>query len=349
MQIVRGGRIFCFKQSAAPATLFAEARNIVRRGRSYAASLPSDSPKRKRVSKDERRAMIESFITRYRSVNAGKFPSASAAQKEVGGSYYVVRKVLQELEYNSKVCSSNSSFENLSGKVVNKEEKSFSEVQVVSTAVRVQNDTCTEAIDDVKMLDSDDKQLEAEGVLRVYSSEEETFSKGVLKPQTPGSHYDFVLEENIVLKDDAKSLEKQEDAKVEDAGKDSYDKFQIVPDKQKSVEVSDQHLESAEECKTESHGVQSDFVGVKGDLVKIETEVGHAEGDEKEQIASEELLNSGGPELKAEHHRQSSEEEKHARNFLSEQSDDAEFSKKSTLWGNLKSFADGIINMWRKL
>ena len=116
-----------------------------------------------------------------------------------------------------------------------------------------------------------------------------------------------------MLKGDTKSLEKQEDDKVEDAGIDSSDKFLTVPDKQKIVEASDQHFESEEECKTESQGVQSDFGVVEGDLPKEETEIGNAEGDEEEQTASKEILNSGISELKAEHHQQFPEKEKYAR------------------------------------
>ncbi|XVF09365.1 hypothetical protein REPUB_Repub07fG0086400 [Reevesia pubescens] len=407
MQIVRGGRVLWLKYSAAPpASVASTSTNIVRRGRSYAAS-PSEahSLKRKKVSKDQRRALIQSFVSRYRSMNAGKFPPPSVAKKEVGGSYYVVKKVLQELEYESKLSSSNSSYENLSGKVINKEDKSFSAVEVVSTAVGVQDDTSREATDDVKMLDTNDKQLEADRVLQAYTSAEEIFSEVVLKPHTPGSHCDFVLEDKSVLKGDAmslekqkddkvedagldssykfltvpdkekivesdqyleseeckmeskgvqsdfgdaKSLEKQENDKLEDAGIDSSDRFLTVPDKEKIVEASDQHLET-EECKTESKGVQSHFGGIQGDLLKEETEIGSEEGDNKEQMVSKELLKSGSPEHKAERQQQFTEEDKYGRNLASEQTDDAESSKKSNLWRNLKSLADGIINMWRKL
>ena len=52
------------------------------------------------------------------------------------------------------------------------------------------------------------------------------------------------------------------------------------------MEASDQHLESEEQCKTESQGVRSDFAVVEGDLLKEETEIGNAEGDEKEQTIS---------------------------------------------------------------
>jgi molybdenum-dependent DNA-binding transcriptional regulator ModE len=41
-------------------------------------------------------------------MNAGKFPTISAAKKEVGGSYYTIRKIIQELEYNSKISPSDS-------------------------------------------------------------------------------------------------------------------------------------------------------------------------------------------------------------------------------------------------
>ncbi|XVF53698.1 hypothetical protein PTKIN_Ptkin05aG0119700 [Pterospermum kingtungense] len=256
MLFARGGRRgFCSNYTAAPATFFGEATNIVRRGRSNAAaSLPSDPPNPKKVSKDERRALIESFVSRYKSMNAGKFPSATAAQKEVGGSYYFIRKILQELEHKSKLGPSNGSYDSISGKVVSKEDKSFSVAETVATAVGDKDETCTEAMDG-NMLDTNDKQLEADGVLQVYTLAEETSSEVVLNPQTPGSHSDFVLEENSSLNNDVESLEKQVDGKVEDAEIDASDKFLRVLDKQ-MVEASDQHLESEKFYKAESQGVQ---------------------------------------------------------------------------------------------
>lgn len=53
---------------------------------------------------------------RYRETHAGKFPSISDAQKQVGGNYYFIRKIVQELEYKSKISSSNSGNKNFSGK-----------------------------------------------------------------------------------------------------------------------------------------------------------------------------------------------------------------------------------------
>lgn len=40
---------------------------------------------------------------RYRAMNGGKFPPAYAAMKEVGGGYYNVKKIVQEMQYNAKM------------------------------------------------------------------------------------------------------------------------------------------------------------------------------------------------------------------------------------------------------
>lgn len=51
--------------------------------------------------------MITGPRCRYRISNAGKFPTISAAQKEVGGSYYVIRQILQEIQYEFKLSNVN--------------------------------------------------------------------------------------------------------------------------------------------------------------------------------------------------------------------------------------------------
>ncbi|GFP96372.1 hypothetical protein PHJA_001781300 [Phtheirospermum japonicum] len=110
--------------------------NIQWSGRSYAASASSEAHETKkargRVSKDVRKSMVENFVNKsmrwllllvnsrcsqkdesvtdlYRETNAGKFPTASEAMKDVGGSYYVIREILQELIYNSKISPTASS------------------------------------------------------------------------------------------------------------------------------------------------------------------------------------------------------------------------------------------------
>ncbi|CAH8386360.1 unnamed protein product [Eruca vesicaria subsp. sativa] len=85
-------------------TLSATRRNahLLRIPRLYSSpavsqSLTTSKPS-KRLSKDDRRVVVESFVTKYRAANAGKFPTLKATVKEVGGGYYVVRDIYQELK-----------------------------------------------------------------------------------------------------------------------------------------------------------------------------------------------------------------------------------------------------------
>lgn len=110
------------------------------------------------------------FFHRYKSNHAGKFPTVSVVRKEVGGHYYTIRKMLQELEYKSKLCSSDNKTEKLSEKEVPKEVESLAEGEgeVVSPAVGIQDDSQTVAMGN---------QLEAEGELKV----EMTLSQELVK------------------------------------------------------------------------------------------------------------------------------------------------------------------------
>ncbi|GAB2219595.1 hypothetical protein Droror1_Dr00007232 [Drosera rotundifolia] len=79
------------------------------RQRLFGAVATSDAAKgdriRRRVTKDDRKSMVESYVNKYRLTNAGKFPTISDARKEVGGSHYTIRKIMQELQHNSKLNS----------------------------------------------------------------------------------------------------------------------------------------------------------------------------------------------------------------------------------------------------
>lgn len=151
MQIARGVVNFPSKNSSnlrlilfKSQTVFTEITNVVQgsniqsRGKSYAASVPCDVPKiqkgRKRVSKDQRKAMVESFVNKYRSMNAGKFPAASDAQKQVGGNYYIVRQILQELEYNSKIPPLQQSSKNIFTKKLTEENEPLAEIEEASVS-----------------------------------------------------------------------------------------------------------------------------------------------------------------------------------------------------------------------
>uniref|UniRef100_A0ACD5V3A8 Uncharacterized protein n=1 Tax=Avena sativa TaxID=4498 RepID=A0ACD5V3A8_AVESA len=101
-----------FSSSASSKKVFSGISHAVARSsyrplcwKTHEASLSAeDTPKvQKRVSKQERRARVEEFVKNYRSSHEGKFPSATSVRQQVGGSYYILWALLQELEYNSKL------------------------------------------------------------------------------------------------------------------------------------------------------------------------------------------------------------------------------------------------------
>ncbi|XP_057538755.1 uncharacterized protein LOC130816133 isoform X2 [Amaranthus tricolor] len=75
-------------------------------GTAAARDVPiNNATSRKRISYLERKAMAEAYIDEYRVMNAGKFPTIKNVQKKIGGSYYRIKAILQECEYNANVSS----------------------------------------------------------------------------------------------------------------------------------------------------------------------------------------------------------------------------------------------------
>lgn len=75
-------------------------------GRTLALARCSDSPgkkTRRRLTKETRRTMVESFIKKYQGCNNGDFPSLNLTHKEVGGSFYTVREIVRELIQENRV------------------------------------------------------------------------------------------------------------------------------------------------------------------------------------------------------------------------------------------------------
>ncbi|XP_078446402.1 uncharacterized protein LOC144715333 isoform X2 [Wolffia australiana] len=64
---------------------------------------------RSRMTKEERKKVVESFVTRHRASNNGKFPSLNLTHKEVGGSFYIVREIVREIiQENRILCPGNT-------------------------------------------------------------------------------------------------------------------------------------------------------------------------------------------------------------------------------------------------
>ncbi|XVF75656.1 hypothetical protein PTKIN_Ptkin13bG0204500 [Pterospermum kingtungense] len=56
-----------------------------------------------RRSKEERKALVESFIKKYQKSNNGNFPSLNLTHKEVGGSFYIIREIVREIIQENRV------------------------------------------------------------------------------------------------------------------------------------------------------------------------------------------------------------------------------------------------------
>ncbi|XP_031270018.1 uncharacterized protein LOC116128436 isoform X2 [Pistacia vera] len=232
----------------------------------------------------------------YRATHNGKFPTVTNAQKNVGGSFYVIRTILQELEYESKMSSSDRRTDKNLGVGVIKKNKVTVDVDV---DVESQNELHKIVAQDVEIVDTSDRHLETEGGPLASSVAGRTLFEEVAKPAVHGGQ------------------------------------------------------SGSEDGEKEAVGVSSNFVASERRILEGETEeVSHphlVNADEKEeQNKSDYLLDPGDVKRKDEPYKGSSEPEQNAVDNSSSEAKD-EVSKKSTLWGNLKSFADGFINMWKKL
>ncbi|KAM1363086.1 hypothetical protein EV2_028814 [Malus domestica] len=75
-------------------------------GQTFALAKNNESEGRRsriRRSKEERKAMVESFIKKYQNINNGSFPSLNLTHKEVGGSFYTVREIVRDIIQENRV------------------------------------------------------------------------------------------------------------------------------------------------------------------------------------------------------------------------------------------------------
>ncbi|KAI3860373.1 hypothetical protein MKW92_020484 [Papaver armeniacum] len=110
----------------------------IRCSRAFAASAPSGASKResncKRVPLDERRGMVEAFVENYKTLNGGKFPTITEIRKQMGGSHYTIRRLVQELDHKSKTSHVSEADQHLlQTKVPKKEDQGFNKVEEITS------------------------------------------------------------------------------------------------------------------------------------------------------------------------------------------------------------------------
>lgn len=335
------------------------------RGKSFAASVPSGSFKpqkgQKRIPKQERHAMVESFVDKYRASNAGRFPTSCHVHKEIGGSYYIVRQIVQELEYKYKVSSSSKIEVVRLGKAKKiicpssgvKKKPSVSEVEDILSSTTEKVKSSTELLDSIKI---DEYQLvkDDELIVHLEAKEEPPVSDNAEKfsvedPTSPTTTVTNPLNEQV----------------LEVFGGPSISSAQInieVHEKDVPSSLTEQGLQ--DDGQDSSGGRESkastDITDIaQADLsVSLKSEVtvetpssptGVIEGSQKDITATEDLQDAHDPGLDlSENHGVRKHEEfngDHPRRL-----ERGESSTKATgFWGNLKSFADGIITFWKKM
>ncbi|KAI9087827.1 hypothetical protein K1719_030157 [Acacia pycnantha] len=337
---------------------FAGQSNTQWRGWSYAASVPSDKPnsqKRQRLSKDERRAMVESFVNKYRETNDGKFPYSKHVLKEVGGSYYVIREIIQELKYKSKLNS-----DNMNKNLVEKDNFNVNKLGTTET-VKVPSDTTETAKDrpiqddsQPAMLDETDagnEHLEDKRGPQATSYDESLSREAVITSSPQDSHF-IAAESDQLPRETETSKENQQtpiDVKTEEA-ESSYSDFVVSDTHPMKEDVHDISAPSSEMSgSSHSRSLDSELSDMENHMVMKKTNVEKAEYESREHDALKDHSSIDGPKLTMEQVQRTSDMNGSKIDNSNRETSDAEAPKKTSLWGNLKSFADGIMNIWKKL
>ncbi|XP_004234319.1 uncharacterized protein [Solanum lycopersicum] len=276
MQIVRRLSVTVSKQVVGDAASSVRGSKTQCRWRSFAATVPSNSAadrrKQKKVSTEERIAMVQDFVNKYRAMNGGKFPPAYAAMKEVGGGYYNVKKIVQEMQYNAKMPVDKDSV--------------VKEVSARKAAIR------KDKSNEVKL------QLSSATCLEHECEDTSSIGEAEAKLQTP------IAAEQMLL---------HEISRV--SGSDNKDAAaQVLGAEVKSISHSEEPL---------------------------------PENNIKQKDSPMEDFNFDGRKQMDEQ-RHSPEPEKRTRKLSNERKADIQAESKPSLWKNMKSFADGILNMWWK-
>ncbi|XP_009621458.1 uncharacterized protein LOC107767393 isoform X2 [Nicotiana tabacum] len=320
MQIVRRLSINLFKRVVDGAS------NSVR-GKSYAAStVPSDlaavKRQRKRVSKDERKAMVEAFVNKYRAMNGGKFPPTKKAMKEVGGSYYTIKRLVQELQYNSKMPVEHKVTvvkEASAGEAATRKDKLLTKVEeTLSIATALKHGECED------------------GPLRNGISLEKEFTQN--RKTSP--------ELKEILSDrQAVDVGISQEAQPLTIDGDTNSNYEAGAKPQTPIAAEKSFLQEM------SRISGSDNKDAAAQVLEPELETfSHSEEPEtniKQKVSTMETFKFDGLKLTDEKKR-SPELEEPTRELSNEHKADTQAESNSSMWRNLKSLAAGILNMWRK-
>ncbi|PKU67218.1 uncharacterized protein LOC110113897 isoform X1 [Dendrobium catenatum] len=269
---------------------------------------------RKKVTKQERSAMVLAFVEKYRALNGGKFPTISCTQKQVGGSYYVVREIIQELEHSHKRTP-----------LETKKEIKISEEKIEFEDFSLTKEPCILA--DAKQSSFKEYIGNSIEVRKQHSSSKSKAGTTTSRLSTE-AHSD-----NQIERDAHRLLTPSRDSKESHQDKDlGFDKLHVSTSPATVKPQTHTSVASNTETMNVGHPVSA--------KLETKTSIFHTSTEERE-VCRKDAASAANI-----HERAIRSEVHHGQRQIVEQG--AQSTKRSIFWGNLKSIAVGIINLWKK-
>ncbi|XP_024012277.1 uncharacterized protein LOC18016838 isoform X2 [Eutrema salsugineum] len=277
----------------------------------------------KRLSKDDRRAAVESFVSK--AANAGRFPSLSATHKEVGGGYYFVRKIFQELKLKPEA------FLPIVAKALS------------DVPASVPDDASSQTLNDPQSHSSACNAKHLSPVV-VQAGRPDTIEIGSDQAQAtidsshPNSHEPNLLDKNLVS---TATNDKQE---TQTASNDEVDRkydsnLVITATHDKTETETDPNNEVDSKCDSHTHFPESKAIVLEESSKTSET-------DEKEN-----LTRLGSQESKADHHEGAAVSGNvlptETRQVSEKGAGGVKTGENSSAWSNMMSIAREFANFWR--
>ncbi|GAB2292627.1 hypothetical protein Dimus_026864 [Dionaea muscipula] len=286
-------------------------------GTAAASDIGKNDGSRKRVSIEERKAMVESYVSKYRASNAGKFPTASNAQKEVGGAYYTIRRIMQELVYNSKRISNDRGKNALPG--------GLHEDNHISTSIQEDSDCkLTSGRTGASLLTNDN-----DGAVDDVGSSSQHIG-------------DIIREENLLAPGEIPGTLMT--IKPTDTGSNQLSAEHLGSSQRTVAPQSSSHLVETKDHADSRGTVEPETSDTKSIFGECSSNKVAAEDSPNSQRMVEHEVSG----IKSSRDQSSSHADPLQRDSSVKSSDDDERWKKSSLWGTLKSLADNFLSMWRK-
>ncbi|KAI3941710.1 hypothetical protein MKX01_018300 [Papaver californicum] len=334
--------------------------------RAFAASVPPDASKResysKRVPLDERRGMVEAFVENYKTLNRGKFPTVTEVLKQVGGSHYTIRRLVQELGHKSKTSLVSEADQHLlQTKVPRTEDQGFTKVEEI---------TSTEPTVDLKSHELTSKATDKPSTVIITNDVEAKVKPEVShhaeKPLT--REVAKVKSSTIIISNDLDAKEKPqvptyvenslsgETAKPCGSAKKAAKSKRSLGINGLKEEVVHGSDGSEEKAKSSTIIISNDLEAKEKPQVPTYVEISLSGETAKPSDTGKEAANSegllsldGSKEVTRDIGQEDLEGDELSRNISSKESKEDPVPEIPNIWGKLRSFAGDVIKLWRKL